>query len=73
MDTMPKSRRYTQRELISELEQHGWVRAAGGKHQVKMIKEGRRPVTVPMFKGKTLPIGLTQAILKQAEIDKDLE
>jgi predicted RNA binding protein YcfA (HicA-like mRNA interferase family) len=34
-----------------------------------MVKEGRRPVTIPDFKGEMLPIGLTQAILRQADID----
>lgn len=34
-----------------------------------MLKEGERPITIPEFKGETLPIGLSEAIFKQAEIE----
>ncbi|MGH2747447.1 MAG: type II toxin-antitoxin system HicA family toxin [Actinomycetota bacterium] len=68
---MPRKRRYTQKELVDELRRHGWTKSTGGKHQVKMVKPGSRPITVPQFKGQTLPIGLSLAILKQAEIGDD--
>lgn len=68
---MPRRRRYTQKELIDELRKHGWAKSIGGKHQVKMVKAGCRPITIPQFKGQTLPIGLSRAILKQAEIGDD--
>jgi hypothetical protein len=37
-----------------------------GKHQVKMIKEGCRPITLPQHKGRDYQPGLARAILKQA-------
>jgi predicted RNA binding protein YcfA (HicA-like mRNA interferase family) len=67
----PRRKRYTQKELIKTLKDHGWKRSTGGKHQVKMVREGDRPVTIPEFKGETLPVGLTQAILKQAGIEDE--
>jgi hypothetical protein len=36
---------------------------------VVMVKPGNLPVTIPLSKGETMPIGLTQAILKQAGLD----
>lgn len=68
---MARLKRYTQKLLIKKLKQHGWEQSVGGKHQVKMIREGHRPVTIPEFKGETLPVGLSQAILKQAGIEDD--
>jgi predicted RNA binding protein YcfA (HicA-like mRNA interferase family) len=43
----------------------------GGKHVVKMTKSGKRPVTIPQHGGEVLPVGLSNAILKQAEIEGD--
>ncbi|WP_083903522.1 type II toxin-antitoxin system HicA family toxin [Nocardiopsis alkaliphila] len=57
-----------QKELKRLLEEHGWRETIGGKHQVKMEKEGERPITLPMHKGKPYAVGLTGAILKQAGI-----
>lgn len=68
---MAKRKRYTQQALIKVLKEHGWEQTIGGKHQVKMTREGHRPVTIPEFKGETLPVGLSQAILKQAGIEDD--
>ena len=68
---MAKRKRYTQKALSKMLREHGWEQSIGGKHQVKMIREGQRPVTIPEFKGETLPVGLSQAILKQAGIEDD--
>lgn len=62
------NRTMTQKELKRLMEQHGWTATAGGKHQVKMEKDGHRPVTLPMKKGSSYPVGLTRAILKQAGI-----
>lgn len=31
-----------QRDWIKALEDDGWVRERGGKHQVKMVKSGKR-------------------------------
>lgn len=68
---MAKRKRYTQKALIKMLKKHGWEHSVGGRHQVKMVREGQRPVTIPEFKGETLPVGLSQAILKQAGIEDD--
>jgi predicted RNA binding protein YcfA (HicA-like mRNA interferase family) len=68
---MAKRKRYTQKQLTKILKEQGWEQAIGGKHQVKMTREGQRPVTIPEFKGETLPVGLSQAILKQAGIEDD--
>lgn len=68
---MAKRKRYTQKALIKMLKDHGWERSVGGRHQVKMTRDGHRPVTIPEFKGETLPVGLSQAILKQAGIEDD--
>lgn len=66
---MNRRKRYTQKALVRELSQHGWTKTSGGKHQVKMVKPGERPITIPEFKGETLPIGLSQSILRQAGIE----
>jgi len=55
-----------QKRAIRLLRQSGWARIAGGKHQVKMVKPGRRPITLPQHKGRDYPVGLATAILKQA-------
>ena len=68
---MAKRKRYTHKQLIMMLTEDGWEQIIGGKHQVKMTREGHRPVTIPEFKGETLPVGLSQAILKQAGIEDD--
>jgi len=41
----------------------------GGKHVVKMEKEGSRPITLPHHRGKSYSKGLTAAILRQAGLD----
>ncbi|MBM3667808.1 MAG: type II toxin-antitoxin system HicA family toxin [Actinobacteria bacterium] len=48
------------------LREHGWKQERGGKHQVKMTKPGRRPITLPQNKGRDYPPGLAHAILRQA-------
>jgi predicted RNA binding protein YcfA (HicA-like mRNA interferase family) len=40
-----------QKKAIRLLETQGWRRTTGGKHQVKMRKPGRRPITLPHHKG----------------------
>jgi predicted RNA binding protein YcfA (HicA-like mRNA interferase family) len=59
---MPRS----QREWIRALENEGWIRERGGKHQVKMVKSGKRPITLPRHKGRTYSKGLDAAIRRQA-------
>jgi predicted RNA binding protein YcfA (HicA-like mRNA interferase family) len=55
-----------QRKAMKLLRENGWTRARGGKHQVKMTKQGYRPITLPQHKGRDYPTGLAQGILKQA-------
>lgn len=56
----------SQKTARALLESEGWEMTIGGKHQVKMEKEGHRPITLPMHKGNDYAVGLSQAILKQA-------
>jgi predicted RNA binding protein YcfA (HicA-like mRNA interferase family) len=51
------------------LEQNGWANTCGGKHNVKMAKEGQRPITLPKHNGSDYSLDLTRAILRQAGID----
>lgn len=54
-----------QREWINALEEEGWVRERGGKHQGKA---GKRPITLPQHKGRTYSKGLDAAIRRQAAL-----
>jgi predicted RNA binding protein YcfA (HicA-like mRNA interferase family) len=51
------------------LEEHGWTRTRGGKHAVKMVKPGNRPITLPTHKRRDYSRSLTRAILRQAGLD----
>lgn len=44
----------SQKEAIRLLERRGWELAIGGKHQVKMVKAGQRPITLPHHTGREL-------------------
>jgi predicted RNA binding protein YcfA (HicA-like mRNA interferase family) len=55
-----------QRKAIKLLEKNGWTRKAGGRHQVKMVKFGERPIALPSHKGQDYSPGLASAILRQA-------
>lgn len=57
-----------QAQAIKLLASYGWTQETGGRHQVKMTKPGRRPVTLPDNKRRDYPPGLRNAILKQAGI-----
>lgn len=58
-----------QRKAIKLLKDAGWTRDTGGKHQVKMTKDGHRPITLPQHKGRDYPRGLAAAIVKQAGLE----
>jgi predicted RNA binding protein YcfA (HicA-like mRNA interferase family) len=60
----------SQKSAIKLLRAHGWERTIGGKHNVKMVKEGHPPITLPRHKGADYGKGLTSAILDQAGIDR---
>lgn len=57
-----------QKSWIRCLQQEGWTLARGGKHQIKMAKPGRRPITLPMHKGAQYPKGLNAARRRQADL-----
>lgn len=61
---LPKT--MTQQQARSLLEANGWNCTIGGKHNVKMVKDGCRPITLPKHNGQAYAKGLTEAILKQA-------
>jgi predicted RNA binding protein YcfA (HicA-like mRNA interferase family) len=55
-----------QRTAKRLLQAHGWTETVGGKHVVKMTKPGHRPITLPAYKRRDYPPGLTAAILREA-------
>jgi predicted RNA binding protein YcfA (HicA-like mRNA interferase family) len=57
-----------QKKAIRLLTANGWRRTQGGKHQVKMARPGRRPITLPHHKGRDYPPGLVAAILREARL-----
>jgi predicted RNA binding protein YcfA (HicA-like mRNA interferase family) len=61
-----------QRTARRLLESVGYVKTIGGKHNIKMEKPGKRPITLPMHKGRDYSPDLRDAILKQAGL-KDEE
>jgi predicted RNA binding protein YcfA (HicA-like mRNA interferase family) len=60
----------SQRSARRLLERHGWTMTRGGKHVVKMIKPGHRPITLPYHRGQDYSVGLSQAILRQAGLSQ---
>lgn len=56
------------KELVRLLKEHGWVLdRISGSHHI-MVKEGRRPVPVPVHGNKDLNKSLLHGILKEAGI-----
>ena len=51
------------------LRRDGWTQSRGGKHVVKMIKPGRRPITLPHNRGESYGRGLSSAIVRQADLN----
>jgi len=56
----------TQKQWIKLLEDEGWTREIGGKHQTKMTKPGRRPITLPENKRRAYSKGMEAALRRQA-------
>jgi predicted RNA binding protein YcfA (HicA-like mRNA interferase family) len=56
----------TQKEWIKRLEAEGWTRSTGGKHQVKMTKDGNRPITLPEHKRRAYSKRLEAELRRQA-------
>ena len=59
----------SQKSAIKLMREHGWTKTVGGKHNVKMEKSGKRPITLPKHGGADYSKGLTRALLRQAEIE----
>ena len=55
-----------QRTARALLEAEGWAYSVGGRHVVKMVKAGERPITLPDNHRRDYPAGLRDAILNQA-------
>src|SRR5579875_345351 len=58
-----------QRGAVRLLTADGWTQSRGGKHVVKMIKPGRRPITLPRNHGQPYGKGLSAAIVRQAGLN----
>jgi len=61
----------TQKEWIKRLEAAGWTRGRGGKHQVKMTKEGSRPITLPENKRRAYSKGFEAQLRREAGLQGD--
>jgi predicted RNA binding protein YcfA (HicA-like mRNA interferase family) len=64
VSALPKT--ISQKTGRSLLEAHGWTKTEGGKHNVKMEKDGERSITLPKHRGQEYSVDLTRRILKQA-------
>lgn len=57
--------------MIRALVRLGWtLDRTSGSHHV-LVREGRRPITVPVHRGRPLKETLARAILKQADLSED--
>lgn len=56
----------TQKQWIKRLQLEGWTLERGGKHQVKMVKPGCRPITLPENKREAYSKGFEAALRRQA-------
>lgn len=43
----------------------GWAVERGGNHQVKMVKDSCRPITLPMNRGREYAKGMNAALRRQ--------
>jgi hypothetical protein len=57
-----------QREAIKLMVAHGWSQETGGKHNVKMVKDGEPCFALPSNHRRDYPRGLRDAILLAAGI-----
>ena len=70
MGRKKKPRNLTAREVLDILKRDGWyVVAQKGSHVQLKHPEKKGKVTVPVHKGKVLPIGTIKSIFKQAGIE----
>ena len=56
----------TGKQVVKLLQDSGWVvDRIAGSHYI-MVKQGFKPIVIPVHSGNDLPKGLLHAILKQA-------
>jgi predicted RNA binding protein YcfA (HicA-like mRNA interferase family) len=58
----------TQKEWIKRLQKEGWTVDRGGKHQVKMVKSGKRPITLPENKRRAYSKGFEAQLRREADL-----
>ena len=63
---MPK----TQTQWIGLLRSDGWRQETGGKHQVKMTKQGKRPVTLPDNHRRAYSKGFEAQLRREVGLDR---
>ena len=61
----------TQKEWIKRLHAEGWTLDRGGKHQVKMTKAGRRPITLPENKRRSYSKGFEAQLRREAGLSDE--
>jgi hypothetical protein len=59
----------TQVQWIKVLRDDGWRQEAGGKHQVKMTKTGRRPITLPDNHRRAYSKGFEAQLRRESRVD----
>ena len=59
----------TQTQWIKLLRTDGWRQEAGGKHQVKMTKSGRRPITLPDNHRRAYSKGFEAQLRREARLN----
>ena len=62
---MPQPQAY----WIKLLRHHGWRQQAGGRHQVKMTMQGRRPVTLPHNHGRAYSKGFEAQLRRETRLN----
>jgi hypothetical protein len=60
----------TQKQWIERLRGEGWTLERGGKHQAKMVKPGRRPITLPENRRRAYSKGF-EAQLRRELAERD--
>lgn len=58
----------TQAQWIKLLRDDGWKQETGGKHQVKMTRQGRRPITLPDNHRRTYSKGFEAQLRREARL-----
>lgn len=69
---MRRHSQLTGNHLVQLLVKHGWtISRTNGSHVILTCQgKGKRPLSVPCHKGKTLKAGMAQRLLKRAGISE---